>query len=49
VFEGVSVEVKKLSLEDEVKSTEENVEDFYGQEEETPIKAEGTYIHGAAY
>jgi AP-3 complex subunit beta len=44
VFEGVSVEVKKLSLEDEVKSTEENVEDFYGQEEETPIKAEDTVV-----
>lgn len=43
VFEGVSAEVKRLSLEDEVKSTEENVEDFYDQEETTPINgAEGT-------
>ncbi len=41
VFEGVSAEVKKLSLEDEVKSTEENVEDFYGNEEVTPITSSG--------
>jgi len=40
VFEGVSAEVKRLSLEDEVKSSEENVEDFYGQEG-SPVKSTG--------
>jgi hypothetical protein len=43
-FEGVSTEVKRLSLEDEVKSTEENVEDFYEQEgtQTTPDLATGS-------